>query len=328
MSDQRKDDLYDDELDQNTSKTELANKIAERSNRVAHTYQHIEDAVIRAIRWFSSLLNKILFSKKYAKITALVMAILLYFYVNYNSLSSVYTSPLKSTRRLDDVTVTAKYNSDTFELSGLVKTVDISIVGDANNVTNAITGGGVIVADLEGMTEGTHEVRLTSEGFGNNVDVICDPSTVIITLKKKTTQQFDLSYDFINLNQMESIYAVGEPTFEYSKVNVRASKDTLDSIAFVKALIDVSNKAAEFEQEARLIAYNASGEPVSADIIPSTVHVTVPVTSPSKTVPIEIQVIGEVPTEGMAIESIDCNQMTVTIYGPNNVLASVEKVYV
>ena len=323
MADREKNDLYEQE----ETKTELANRIAEQSRKVANTYAHFEDGLIRVIRWFSGAIDKIIFNRRFSKLTALVLAIIIYFVVNFNSLTSVYTSKLKYSRTMKDVPVTAKYNSDTFELSGLPSTVDVEISGDASNVTNAITSGGVITADLEGMTEGIHEVRLKGEGFGANVDIISDPTNVMLTLKKKTTQQFDLSYDFINQASLESIYSVGTPEFEYAKVNVRASRDTLDSIAFVKALIDVGGQNADFEQDARLIAYDSEGKPVNADIVPDTVHVKVPVTSPSKTVPINIQVSGEV-AEGKAIDSITTDQQTVTIYGPENVLNEIENVVV
>ena len=126
---------------------------------------------------------------------------------------------------------------------------------------------------------------------------------------------------------MDAIYSPGVPQFEYNKVNVRASKDTLDSIAFVKALIDVSGQTADFTQDAKLVAYDSSGNPVTADIVPNTVKVTVPVTSPNKTVPIEVEVSGDCP-DGKAIDSITTDQQTVTIYGTESVLGQIDKVVV
>ena len=324
MTDNEKKNLLGDDQ---TNKTELANRIARQSRKMANTYQQLEDVVFRTVRWFSALIDKALFNRKYGKITALVLAVLLYVAINYNTMASIYTNSMKYTRTIPGAPVTARYNTDTFELSGMPDKVDIQIIGDATNVTNALTSGGVIVADLEGLTEGSHQVKFTGEGFGDNVSVVVDPSVTVVTLKKKTTQQFDLSWDFINLDSMANIYSVGTPQFEYTKVNVRASKDTLSSIAFVKALIDVSGQMAEFEQDARLIAYDASGYPVQADIVPDRIHVKVPVTSPNKTVPIEIQVSGEVP-DGMAIDSITADQQTVTIYGSESVLGEIDKVMV
>jgi len=327
MTENKNKDLREEESESDPNKTELATRIANQSQKVANTYQHIEDGILRVVRWFSSLLDHTLFNRRYTKFVALILAVLMYFLVNYDSQSSIYTTPLKSSRDQINVKVTAKYNTDTFELSGLPSTANITIVGDATSVTNAYNSSGIIVADLEGLTEGTHEVKLTAEGYGDSVTVKIDPSNVILTLKKKTTQQFDLSYDFINQDKMDSIYSVGTPQFEYTKVNVRASKDTLSSIAFVKALIDVSGQTADFTQEAKLVAYDASGQPVSADIVPSTVSVTVPVTSPNKTVPIEVEVTGDVP-DGKAIESISMDQQTVTIYGPESVLGQIDSVAV
>ncbi len=330
MSEQEKKDfLNDDEelISENENKTELANRIAEQSKKMANTYQHVEDGVLRAVRWFSTIIDRLLFNNKHGKLVAFILAVLLYVVVNFNSMTSVYTSSLRSTRSLENVTVTAKYNTDTFELSGLPETADIYVTGEAANVINATSAGGTVVADLEGLTEGAHEVRLSGEGFGDNVKVVVDPTVVNIVLKKKTTQQFDLSWDFINRDKMEAVYSVGTPVFEYTKVNVRASRDTLDTIAFVKALIDVGGKADDFEQDARLVAYDATGAPVKADIVPDTVHVTVPVTSPNKTVSIEIQVSGEVP-DGKAIANITTDQQTVTIYGSETVLSGIEKVVV
>ena len=309
------------------TKTELANRIAGQSRRVASTYQHIEDGVLRAVRWFSSFIDRTLFNGKYTKFVSLILAIMLYAVVNYNSRSNLYTNTLKTSRDLYGVPVTAKYNSDTFEMTGLPDTADLTITGDATSVTSAANSKGVVVADLEGLTEGSHEVKLETEGYGDNVRIKIDPSNVFITLKKKTTQAYDLSYDFINLEKMDSIYSVGTPSFEYTKVNVRASKDTLNSIAFVKALIDVSGQTSDFTQDAKLIAYDVNGMPVSADIYPSTISVSVPVTSPNKSVAINVEISGEVP-DGQAIESIEMDQQSVTIYGPESVLNQIDKVVV
>ena len=334
MDEKEKKDLLKEEEEnekkarQSEAKTELANRIARQSRRMADTYAHIENGLLRVLRWFSALLDKVLFNRKYEKLVALILAVLMYAIVNYNSMSSVYTQSLKSSRTMDDVKVTAKYNSDTFEVSGLPDTASITITGDASNVTTAAgSSDGKVVADLEGLTEGQHEVKLTGEGYGDNVKVVVDPTTVVVTLKKKTTRQFDISYDFINQNKMDVVYSPGTPEFEYTKVNVRASKETLDSIAFVKALIDVSGQTSDFEQDAKLVAYDASGNPVSADIVPDTVHVKVPVTSPSKAVPIQVQITGDLP-DGKAIESIKMDQQSVTIYGPETTLANIDSVSV
>lgn len=310
------------------NKTERANRIAEQSKKVKRTYEKMEDFLFRVLRAFSTFLDKVLFNEKYSKVVSLVLAVLLYAIVNYNALSTSFQSSLRYSKTLSDVTVLAKYNSDTFEISGLPEKVDVILTGDAANVTSAANAeNGTVICDLDGLTEGEHEIKLTTEGYGNNVNVVVNPTNVNVVMKKKTTRQFDISYDFINQGKMEQIYSAGTPEFEYTKINVRASKDTLDSIAFVKALIDVSGQSADFEQDAVLVAYDSSGKPVNADIVPNTVHVKVPVTSPNKSVNIQVQVSGEVP-DGKAIDSITMDQQTVTIYGSETTLANIDQVVV
>lgn len=310
------------------NKTERANRIAEQSKKVKKTYEKMEDFLFRVLRAFSTFLDKVLFNEKYSKVVSLVLAVLLYAIVNYNALSTSFQSSLRYSKTLSDVTVLAKYNSDTFEISGLPEKVDVILTGDAANVTSAANAeNGTVICDLDGLTEGEHEIKLTTEGYGNNVNVVVNPTNVNVVMKKKTTRQFDISYDFINQDKMEQIYSAGTPEFEYTKINVRASKDTLDSIAFVKALIDVSGQSADFEQDAVLVAYDSSGKPVNADIVPNTVHVKVPVTSPNKSVNIQVQVSGEVP-DGKAIDSITMDQQTVTIYGSETTLANIDQVVV
>lgn len=326
MSENKKDNSEHLEKTQE-NKTELAKRIANQSKRMASGYQAFGDRLLRIVRWFSSVIDKVLFNRKHARLTALVLAIILYAVVNFNTLSSIIANPLEYSRRLEDVPVVARYNSDTFELSGLDETVDVVVYGDATSVTNSLLNEGKIIADLEGLDEGTHDVKLKAEGYGNGVEVATDPSNVVITLKKKTTAQFELSYDLIHLDQMENIYSVGTPVFESATVNVRASKDTLDTIAFVKALIDVSNKAEDFDQEARLVAYDDNGNLVNAEIVPNVIKVHVPVTSPNKTVPVEVQISGEVP-DNMAISSITLDQQAVTIYGAESTLQEIDKVVV
>lgn len=308
------------------AKTELANRIARQSKKVASSYARFEEGLLAVLRAFSAFIDRVLFNRRYSKIVALVLAVLMYLTVNAGSFLRLSTG-ITSSKSKSDVVVSAKYNSDTFELSGLPANADLTFTGDATSVTTAANADGMVVADLEGLTEGTHTVRLQAEGFGDSVDIKIDPSNVNVTLKKKTTQQFDLSYDLVNQDKMEDIYSVGTPEFEYAKVNVRASKDTLASIAFVKALIDVSGQTSDFEQDAKLVAYDASGQVVSADIVPDTVHVYVPVSSPSRTVAVNVEVTGQVP-EGKAISSISMDQQTVTIYGPETVLSTIDKVTV
>ena len=63
--------------DNQKNKTELANRIAKQSKKVASTYEHLENGFFKIIRIFSSWIDHVIFNPKYTKIVALCVAILL-----------------------------------------------------------------------------------------------------------------------------------------------------------------------------------------------------------------------------------------------------------
>ena len=186
-------------------KLERAKQIALRNNR--GQYETVEENILKFFRWISSLIDRLFFSTKYLGLFALILACLAYFVATYDSSSNT----LSSSKVLSNVGINARYNSETFELSGLPSACEIVITGDAANVNNAASKKGYCQVDLEGYTEGTHTVKLNAIGYGDNVSTIVSPSEATIVLKKKTTIQFDLSYDYINQNQMDSRYILSAP---------------------------------------------------------------------------------------------------------------------
>lgn len=305
-------------------KLEKAKKIASRTiNRTQ--YENIEGNILKFFRWISSLIDRLFFSTRYLGLFALLLACLAYFVATYDSSSTT----LSSSKVLNNVSINARYNSETFELFGLPSACEVVVTGEAANVNNAASRKGYCQIDLEGYTEGTHTIKMNTVGYGDNVSTIVSPSEVTITLKKKTTRQFDLTYDFINQNQMDSRYILGIPSFSQgTKINIRASQDTLNSIALVKALIDVSGQTSDFVVDAPLVAYDRNGQAVNAEIVPGSVEASVKVSSPSIEVPIRLNPTGQVPT-GLAIDAVQIVDHQVTrIYAPENILNSIKEVFV
>ena len=302
-----------------------AKKIANKTKN--NFFDNIEEFVVKIFRWVSSFIDKIFFTKAYSVIFALLLACLLYFVVNFNDES--FSPSLSSSKTITNVNVTSRYNSESFEVSGLPSSCNITFTGEAVNVNNAASKSGYCLINLEGYSEGSHLVDVVATGYGDNVNIITSPSQVQVTLKRKTTAQFDLSYDFINQNSLDSKYILGVPEFSTgsSKVNIRASQDTLNSIALVKALIDVSGQTSDFEVEAPLVAYDSLGRMVDAEIVPSSLNVKVTITSPHKSVPIKLNITGDAPI-GFSLESVSMDHQTTEIYASESVLANIQEVVV
>ena len=125
---------------------------------------------------------------------------------------------------------------------------------------------------------------------------------------------------------MGSQYVLGDPKLSQRDVTIRASKQGLEEVAFVRALIDVAGKTESFTSEASVVAYNAIGEMLNnVDIIPSTVDVEVEISSPNKTVPIKPIFEGVLP-DNQAVSTLSMNHEAMTIYGPQSVLDKIDEI--
>lgn len=316
------------QTDQGYDKTELANKIAEQSKKVFRTYNSIESVFMRIVRFSSSWIDRLLFNPKSGKVVSLILAIILYVAINFNIGEIIFETPITSGVTIDGIPVTVISNDEVYEVSGLPTEVKAYVIGDMSDITLIRTQKVYsVVADLTGLLEGTHEVKLTPKDFSTRVEVALSQSTAVVTIKKKVSQHFNLEYDYINTDKMNQEFVLSDPVFVDQEIIIRASQDTLYKIGIVKALIDASGVTADFTQEAPIVAYDQDGNKMDVDIIPSSVQVSVGVTSPNKTVGIDIVPTGDIPN-GKAIESITLDQQTVTIFGKDSVLQSIDNIQV
>lgn len=304
-----------------TKKLELAKSIASRGQSMARTYATIEDSVARFIKFVSYMFDRFVFNPKLSGVVSLALAVLVYLTVN----NGWVETSLTYAESLGSVALTTTANTEVYEVIGLPENVEITVMGDMSDIQmTKSTGGYKVVADLSGLTEGTHTINFVPTNFSDRVSVICSPSSATVTIRRKISWKKNLTYDFINTDKMDSKFILSAPEFETAEIIVRASEETVNKIALVKALIDVSNVSGSFEQDAPLVAFDNVGNRVDVDMVPSTVRVNVSVTSPNKTVPIVLMPKGELPN-GKAISEITMDQAAITIYGADSVLNSIDK---
>lgn len=309
-------------------KTELAKQIASRSKKVARTYASIETSVVRVIRWLSSVVDKFMFNNRYGKVVSLVLAFLLYLSINFGGEGFFETGVSGSGDTINNIPLTVVANNEVYEISGLPESVSALVVGDLADIQMTKNQGDYrVVADLTGLTEGTHQVSLLAQNFSPRVSVAINPSTAIVTVERKISSRFTLDYDFVNVNKMDLEFVLSEPELELNEVIIRAAEDTINEISFVKAFIDVEGVTETFTKEVPIVAYDQQGRRVNVDIIPSAVRATVNVSSPSKTVPVIVDPVGEIPNQ-QAIDTIVMDHESVTLFAPESVLAQIDELRV
>lgn len=320
MAKRKKQNSYIDE-----KKVELAKTIASKSEKITKSYINFGNYFIKAFRWFSNWFDRLLFNRRFSKEIALLLAVLLYVSVNSaDSLNSV-TSSMSNSKEFQDIPLITEINDSVYEVSGLPETVNVTLTGDMSDISLATVDKQKIVADLTGLTEGTHTVELQALGLTGNTKAIIVPNQVTVTISKKISMEFAVGYQFVNTNKMDKIYALGTPEFEKDSVIIRASQQTIDRISVVNALIDVSNVTGDIVAQAPLVAYDQDGNRMNIDIVPETIKVSVSVTTPSKEVPIVVIPNGEIPNN-KAISNISLSHSSVTISAPQSILDTIEKI--
>lgn len=308
-------------------KLELAQRIAKQSEKISRRYTAIGNAFLRVLHWFSDWFDRILFEPRHAKFVAFGIAGLIFLAFNVNDAGTSAT--LKNSKELEGIPVELIYNEEMYEVEGYDEFVDIGVIGDYSDITMVNESEGYTVElDLGGISEGTHRVNYKAKGFSSRIKTFIEPSAAEVTIRKKETKNVQLSHEFINIDKLGPKYVLGEPEFESREVSIKASEETLSEVAFVKALIDVTDQTTEFTTNAELAAYNQQGEKLDkVDIIPKEIEVTTDISSPHKTVPISPIFEGEVP-EDRAIKSVTMDHEAITIYAPQSVLDSIEEVNV
>lgn len=282
-------------------------------------YQRLADSLKQIITNISLFLDKLFFSHKKPYLISVILTffIILSIYSGDKSVNFLNTRYLSSLI-IDDVKVDVLANKNSFEISGIPTSVKATVVGDLSSLQEISNSKMHVSANLISYGEGKHNIRLIASSI-NGVQVSLDPSNIIVTIKRKISQQFKFSYDLIGLNNLDSAMSVEDVSFVEESVVVKASEDTIKEIAYIKALVDLSKSSAT-EQEAPLVAYNSKGEIVKVDLVPSSVHASFKLVRSEKEVPIKVQTVGQLSDSSKAVDSISLSRQNIFLYGPKAVL--------
>lgn len=282
--------------------------------------------IYKTVNSLNVFLDRMLQSNLSMKILSFIMAVVLLFTIN-GSINNIFSTP-NGGDYINDVNIDVQGLQDDYDVVGLPSTVNVALVGPSLDIYTAkIAKNYKIIADFSGLGEGDHTIELKSEGFSSNLQVMIVPQTVNVKITQKVTKTFELGYNFINEDEMDSKYSVSVESMEHEQVEVRGSQDTIGKINTVRAAIDLKGVKKDFEKKAKIYAYDRSGKKLDVEIIPNTVKVQCDVSSYSKEVPIVPQYTGQFES-GFGLESITLSKDKVKIYGKEELLNSVDSVYV
>jgi YbbR domain-containing protein len=271
-------------------------------------------------------MEKLLGNITVVRIAALVLGMLLWVVVHLDQqTTSVPSTPSTQTRSISDVQITTVgLNTDLYYIQSIDPTfVNIVLSGKASAVNNVSTidGKSQIRLDLSAVTAGVHTLPLQNVGFPSGVRVEIYPPNVTLVVEEVLKKEVPV--EIVLEGKPMSGFKAGVPIMSPSRVNVTGPSSQLDAIVSVRAVVDITNAQEAVEVSERLVAVNAEGIEVEADINPQVVTVEVPITSPFKTVPLQINILNH-PAPGFSVASVRQSINEVTIYGPEDALNGID----
>ena len=256
---------------------------------------------------------------------SLLIAIAFFFYVD--SGSSILVD--SSAEVLREQKVIATYNKEAYVVEGLPEVADVTLIGRRVDLYLAkqLSTGNVTV-DISNLKPGTHKVNLNYETSINTVDYSLNPSTVTVIIYPKVSATRTANIDVINQDKLDSKLSIQDVTIDQNEIIIKGAEHTLNKVATVKALVDINNIVDPTEgitklDDVNLVAYDSKGNVVDVEMVPSKVSANISIVSPSTTVPIKVIPKGDVEF-GKAISSINTSVSTVTVYGEESVISSIQ----
>lgn len=276
-------------------------------------------------------MDKLFRSSWFIKIISFLIALMLYTMVSAeqqpakNSSAVLLGNGDQSTTLNENLD--ARYDKANLVLFGLPDSVEVQVRGNSEQIlkTRYTTTKSVYV-DLTGKGPGTYNVHPQVSGFPTDAKVSVVPSTIQVTLQKKVTRTFVPSVDIINKNSVTKGYSLGNPEISPKKVSVTGGNRLVDAIAFVKGVISVEGLDGAVNQQVALNAYDKNGNQLDVMLSPSVVRVKIPVLSPSKVIPIDVQLTGS-PPNGESVKSVTLSSQTIKLYGNPNIIDGIDSIH-
>lgn len=227
---------------------------------------------------------------------------------------------------IEDQSINVVYNHESYVVEGVPENVDITLIGNKSNMYLATQlGNHEVELDLSKYGVGTYKVPLKYNNLINTVDYKLDPSTVTVKISERISVKKNLSYNLLNEDKLDEKLSISNVSLDENVVVVQSSKEILDKVAVVKALVDASlvdlKESGNMTLEnIELVAYDSLGNRINnIEIVPSKVSATVTVDSYHATKPVRVVTKGTMP-DGKAIASVSSSVKEVVVYGEKSIV--------
>ncbi len=273
-------------------------------------------------------MDKIFDSPWILRITALILAILMFFYVKSLLSDGTTSSSNNHVDVLTDIPLEAYYDSDNLIVSGLPETVDVTIEGPMPIVLNTkLKKDFKLFVDLDSFLIGEHRVKIQSEAFSDKLSVKINPEYVNVSIEEKVTAELPIEPE-MNSSLINEAFVLNSMVAEPGTVFVTGAKSVVASINYVKATVTSSHGInRSFEQDAEVKVLDGNLNKLDVVIEPAKVKVKVELEEYSHDLPIRIQQVGT-PKEGVKINRLSTTTQLVQVFGPKSIIDGLSELVV
>ena len=274
---------------------------------------------------YTGFLDKLISTPKSLLVFSLLIAVLTFAFVNARSINLIETE----SEILSNQPIEAVYNKEKYVVEGIPESVDIILMGRKSDLYLAKQlGDHKIVLDLSDYKVGEHRVKLKYNHTVASISYKLDPSSVVVKISEKESSTRILTYDLLNQDKLDNKLNVSEVKLNESEVYIKGSHETLNKVATVKALIDVSTldlkSSGSYDiDNIPLMAYDENGKALeNIEIVPSSASATIKVDSYYADVSVKVVPVGNMAT-GYAIASAKSSVTSLRIYGDQSIVSNV-----
>lgn len=276
------------------------------------------------------LIDKLIDTRWFMKLTALILALLLFtsVYDPKMEVSNINVPSGEDYEILSDIPVKTYYDTENLVVTGVPETVKVTLQGPKNVLQPAKAQKNFeVYVDLSKAEIGTKRVPIEIRNISDKLKATIEPEYATVNIQEKVTREFNVEVEF-DKNLLEDGYISEPPEAEPKTVKVTGAKDVIEKISFVKATVNLRGTVKEtIRREARVQVLDRELNKLDVIIDHEMVDVIIPIKSLSKTVPIKIVQKGS-PPDDVTIDSISLDVNEAKIFGSQAVLDGTDSVRV
>lgn len=239
-------------------------------------------------------------SKMIMALFALLLTLILFTNANTTDQQKQQKPAYNYEETVKQVPIVFEYNEKKYYIQGYEPNVDVKL-SSANRVqllaeSNADTRTFKVVADLNELSPGTHEVKLKVENLKSGVKAKLSTNKSTVTIEKKITKKFAVKPILADEHQLDGV-TLSSISSTPKYVVVTTGAQTMKEIAIVQALFTSSYPITQnITKTVKLEALNAKGEKLDVTFDKEEVEVHLAVNRVNKQVKLTPKQFGNLPS--------------------------------